>query len=280
MEELLGFPKMKKIHLYYINESSQKKRSQNIIHQLNKLSDVVEFQKVEAINATTAEKLKYDAISYVAYKNITENVRQDILPTWQSVGCALSHRLCWKKIIDNNLDYALICEDDIDIVNKIEFKFCIKNAINLYYNQINKPTYDMSFNSCNRDSLLIFINSKSKYSFSLSPIIHRFYDEFSGCSFYLISNSACKKLLNDIWPITYQLNKEIGNYYRQYQSIDIYNINTVAIKYKHDIESTIQPIQYLKADILINIFKLKLPECISKHIYNFIMDKEKTYYTD
>ncbi|MBO9450648.1 glycosyltransferase family 25 protein [Tropicibacter sp. R16_0] len=31
------------------------------------------------------------------------------------VGCFLSHRACWQKIVDEDLDYALIAEDDLSI---------------------------------------------------------------------------------------------------------------------------------------------------------------------
>jgi hypothetical protein len=41
-----------------------------------------------------------------------------IMPNYSAVGCAISHRKCWKYIIDNNINDCIIVEDDIEITDE------------------------------------------------------------------------------------------------------------------------------------------------------------------
>ncbi len=52
------------------------------------------------------------------------------------VACFLSHRLCWQRIIDMNLDAALIVEDDLEIEQR-EFD----KAFKLVTNKLEKNSY-------------------------------------------------------------------------------------------------------------------------------------------
>lgn len=52
------------------------------------------------------------------------------------VGCFLSHRKCWRRIVDENLDAALILEDDIEIDKRV-----FDRALAIARNHVNEVGY-------------------------------------------------------------------------------------------------------------------------------------------
>ena len=84
-----------------------------------------------------------------------------------AVGCFLSHYKAWNKIIESNLDLALILEDDIVISDAINFLIC-----NLDLNEVE------------------FINLNGRNSSYASPF------NFRGSEAYMLSNSGATKLIN------------------------------------------------------------------------------------
>lgn len=49
------------------------------------------------------------------------------------IGCYLSHRECWKKILDEPIDYAIILEDDVKLVADLNEVITCLNYCNLSY---------------------------------------------------------------------------------------------------------------------------------------------------
>lgn len=70
----------------------------------------------EVIPAVDGKKIG-DLFKYYSAKKSIENIRREM--TAGEVGTALSHALVYKKIIENNLDFALVFEDDVDFDAKL-----------------------------------------------------------------------------------------------------------------------------------------------------------------
>ena len=81
----------------------------------------------EACDEKEAEKLKYLYLSEEAIKNIRKKKKYyiNVLPTWGSAGCAISHIKCWELFLKKKKNYCLILEDDIiiDDIEKFTFSF-------------------------------------------------------------------------------------------------------------------------------------------------------------
>ena len=101
----------------------------------------------------------------------------------------------YKKIIDENLDYALILEDDITLVED-------------FVEQFNTIVYH-----CPKDLDMLFLgyhNSSIKYiTKDLNEYICKSNKVF-GLFGYIVSNKGAQKLLS-IFPITEQIDSEISN---------------------------------------------------------------------
>lgn len=91
---------MKKIELFLINETSHKNRLNTVSNELKKIKKFVNVNRIVACSTEEAKQQMFSSIEYEAYLNITQGpVRTDILPTWVTVACALSHKKCWGKLM-------------------------------------------------------------------------------------------------------------------------------------------------------------------------------------
>lgn len=65
----------------------------------------------ERVNAVDGGKLKHDELTH--HYDVDLNRQQyHCLLTLGEIGCYLSHRKVWQKIVDERLDFALVLEDD------------------------------------------------------------------------------------------------------------------------------------------------------------------------
>lgn len=102
------------------------------------------------------------------------------------IGCTLSHQCCYKYIVDKNLKYSLILEDDIEIRNE-SFKFIEKIVDDII------STYD------NRPLIILlsggyWYTNKKKYDKEIS--IANIYDAYYTHS-YIINNAAAKLCIHN-----------------------------------------------------------------------------------
>ena len=104
------------IPIYIINVKHEKKRLNNCLNQLKKLS-FNNIHIVKAIEQEYAKKNMHNFFSSKVYKNIINPINLNIIPTWSAGACAISHLKTWLEIIETNYDVAIICEDDIIIKN-------------------------------------------------------------------------------------------------------------------------------------------------------------------
>ena len=124
-----------KVPIFVINLPHRIDRWKSSLEQLDKIEPVIEkIYKIKATDSNSAKQQMCTYITKTAYQNIQNKKFTHILPTWGSLGCAISHINTWKYIVENNIKYALICEDDIQI-NDSGLCFDIIESIYLLINK-------------------------------------------------------------------------------------------------------------------------------------------------
>lgn len=100
------------INTYVIFLKDKIKRYQNIYTQCKKHDlNPIFINAIDFRNKTFENVKKY----YSPPKSILKKAKHILTPA--EIGCALSHRKIYKKIIENNLKYALILEDDAKFIS-------------------------------------------------------------------------------------------------------------------------------------------------------------------
>ena len=117
-------PKNVQIKCFIIHLHRAAKRKINVQTMISKLK-----LETEVIDAVDGNKLTFDEISkYLSKKNLYRPNYPFKINTGE-IGCFLSHRAVWKKIVEEKLDFALIFEDDIQIDYK-NFEQSFKVGLN------------------------------------------------------------------------------------------------------------------------------------------------------
>lgn len=81
-----------------------KKDTERLINMTKQLNN---FVRIDAIDGAKDDR-----------SNVTRFCKA--VCTNSMIGCMKSHMLCWKYIVDNNLDYAIILEDDVKLNKNFE----------------------------------------------------------------------------------------------------------------------------------------------------------------
>lgn len=173
------------IKIFVISLIGSERRS-HIIKEFQKFN--IEFEFIDAVNG---KLLKLDSDPLIDYSAVLKH------PKWLTpgmVGCSLSHIKCYQKIIDENLDFALILEDDVclnfdiaDIAKNIT-KFMSPDEVTLFFYQ------------CWEE---IFLSKKDAIPISLNTSFFRTSGKLKLISTggYMIGNSACKKMIENLLPV-------------------------------------------------------------------------------
>lgn len=96
--------------------------------------------KFERISAVNGKELLNDEIEkhYCKKKNNKEYYKE---LSRGEIGCYLSHRKIWQKIVDDKIEYAIILEDDFAIVGDINKTISTLNSIDFEWDYIKLATY-------------------------------------------------------------------------------------------------------------------------------------------
>lgn len=95
---------------FVINLDSSTERLESISARLNELG--ISFERMPAVNGRLLLDEQITELTY-PYDHFESKVRYPRELTKGEVGCFLSHRKCWQKLLDSTEDWALIMEDDI-----------------------------------------------------------------------------------------------------------------------------------------------------------------------
>lgn len=198
--------------IYYINLERRPDRHQHILNEINKLSFKGEVTRIDAVDG---KKLN---IKELPMSLFSEQIIEDALNpegtlytgmTVGAIGCALSHRECYLKVVKEckEDEYVLILEDDVYFEK--DFMSKLKNYIK------RMPSYDC-----------FFIGTHGYYTsggFSApgnivakhpNAVYERPYINF-GLFGYIINKYAAKKMLN-MFPLKKrQIDSEMKNVFNK-----------------------------------------------------------------
>lgn len=94
-----------------INLNRSKERLQKIRARLNELN--IGFERIEAFDGSNLSDDEYNSLTYPYNHQCRVRFTREL--TKGEVGCFISHRKCWQKLVNSNEDYAVILEDDLHI---------------------------------------------------------------------------------------------------------------------------------------------------------------------
>ena len=171
------------IPLYYISFN----KNEEVERYYNKIgfTDVNHFQAVNGKKFKPAKLLEDKVISFRCYRDLVKGrIEHCGMPTLGGIGCTMSHYTLWKHCVDNNLPYIIITEED-----------------NIFKNDISKEDESNILNAItDTNGIFIGVNIDRRYK-----II-----EFTGTQFCVLSNDACKVLVNYCFPIDVQTDAYIA----------------------------------------------------------------------
>ena len=201
--------------VYVINLKSDVEKKQHMKVLCQKFNIQADF-----VDAIDGKKLSEQFVSDVYSGEIALNeIGRDL--SRGEIGCALSHKNIYKKMIDESIEIALILEDDIDFD---------ENLINLLDRKVNfTDNWELILlghhtgNSRKVDTKSSFWNQKKlMYKYSLVRPCEKGYGTYG----YLIKKNAAKKLLKYLKVIS----KPIDHYTGDSRYLNLYTINPAPIK--------------------------------------------------
>lgn len=208
-------------NIYVINLDSSTDRLECIKEQLDEHK--LNFTRISAING---KKLTKDQIK----KNCTP-FAQMFCPR-NIIGCAMSHKAVWQRIIDNGDKYAIVLEDDCKLVKNFKHKLnrCLKELMSF------DPEWDFLYlgyfgpakskNETIMNSLQRLILHKINKEYGKQNDFKHIFIPFSPVGFhsYIISNKCARELLKRMEKINYHIDAEFLKY--------TYNLKVYATKDK------------------------------------------------
>ena len=173
--------------IFVINLENAKEKRKKMISILNSISNKYltyefdyefDYEFFKAIDGKQLQPHEYNI--NLDWYNPCDNTHT----TLGEVGCSISHYYLWKKIIDENIENAIILEDDVEIINPDFFYIC-KN--------INPSLYDVIYLSRKK---MIDIPEESAYH--IYPNLVKPVFSYWSCA-YMLSKSGAKKLLHEYY---------------------------------------------------------------------------------
>ena len=260
-------------------------RTYKELYKLGALSNNIIRQ--DATNVYKAQKLKHNYISWKAEENIKHVLSTLLLPTWASVGCAISHIKTWEYIKNVGLKYALIVEDDIKINDINKFKYSLEECMRFLEDSNKYENIFISLNSKTRNETISVFSENIK----------NYYHQFTGTSCYFVNNSCANYLLNNLGQISYQIDIEISRLFIKplYNSIMKNNIagiykNSGIVNYDHissvqyhfitlqKLKNCIQQSKFYLSTEIIEIIYQFLPNYNDIYINHYFYEASNYYY--
>ena len=230
--------------VFYINLDDNIGRNKNIISIINKYG-FTNSKRISAVNTRTIEKVN-DYLSIIddkAYnvlleRNKTGSRLNHYELTNGSIGCYLSHLKIYDEIVKNNIEYAIILEDDCVINSDPEYFW--KEINNL---KIPENTDMFLFNAILLEEGLTDYISKIFFFLCLHA--------------YIITYDGAKKLLDNLLPIEMQIDSKMSRLAYE-NKFNIYGL-------------TKNKLQIQQGKMGTNIQNLNCKKCnIATEIYSFI----------
>ncbi len=181
--------------ILYINLSRRPDRNEHIIRSLKYLNLLNNAERVDAVDGKLLLQEEISP-SLITSEGLVDAYNKDLRVyeplTQGGIGCALSHKKIYEKIVDEQIEKCFILEDDA--------KFDVDFYKKISEIEENVPkVYDMLFFGYH---VSMIKNDVNAYCFK--P------DKVYGLFGYIVTLEGAKKLL-DMFPLTYQIDTEISN---------------------------------------------------------------------
>lgn len=169
-----------KIKTYVINLKDSVDRRETVLAELAKYP-YLDVELVEAVDGRkmSAEEKKncFDIDKFIKRYHRT--------PRGGEIGCTLSHRVCYRKLLDSDEEFALILEDDVNFLYPEDIETILKDILNAYKN--NKSYFiTLAYH---------FLYYPKKYRKLGKYTFYRIYNAYGTCA-YLINRKAAIRLLS------------------------------------------------------------------------------------
>jgi glycosyl transferase family 25 len=169
---------MKQEKIFLINLDASQERLASSSAQLAKQG--FEFERISAVYGKSLP----EAELHQYYCEQTNNEKFYRKLNAGEIGCYMSHRVTWQKIIEQDLDYALILEDDFELIGDLNEVFEAIEQLNFEWDLIKLSAYNsrerpIQFQRQLKDQLELVVHTKA----------------MAGTCAQLISKKAAKKLL-------------------------------------------------------------------------------------
>lgn len=164
--------------VFLINLAKSTERLKNSSERL--AAQNIQFERIPAIDGTklTNEEIKAHYSSQSNRKQYYRNLG------YGEIGCFLSHRLAWQKIVDQQLPYAIILEDDFQLVGELSAVFNTIESLRFDWQLLKLAAYQ------NRTRP---IKAKKQVNEQFDLVLHK--KPLTGCCAQAITYEAAKQLL-------------------------------------------------------------------------------------
>ncbi|MCY4051912.1 MAG: glycosyltransferase family 25 protein [Gammaproteobacteria bacterium] len=222
-----------------INLESSVERRLFMEKQLSDLGLAYEITPACNGSALTEENInsrhdKNTAIKFThSYRVDSIKTYTHIHPLWNlspaEIGCAISHRLVYREIVETNIDTLVVLEDDV---------FISSHLIDLLEQHNQFPEHwDLIFLGC-KSKLTFFHgtrylqgNTTNRYMLKHAVGSHHIIGSYA----YIVNFNSAKKLLH----ITENLHKPLDSYLGDHQEFNIFVVKPEAVTHQYTFPSTI-----------------------------------------
>lgn len=175
-----------KIKTYVINLKDSVERRKAVLAETAKYP----FMDIELVEAVDGRKMceeeKKNSFDIEQFIQLYQRT-----PRGGEIGCALSHRICYRKLLESDEEFALILEDDVNFLYPEDIETILKDILNEYKNN---RSYFITL------AYHLFYYPK-KYRKLGKYTFYRIYNAYGTCA-YLINRKAAKRLLSVSVPYT------------------------------------------------------------------------------
>lgn len=229
-----------KLHIFVVNLKRRPDRKELIETRLKKLG-IKNYEIMEAVDG----QLLPEDLSQVYDLDTSKQIHR--LLKRSEVACALSHINIAKKIIDENIDYAIILEDDAELTvdfkrfvsdfdlepNRFDFLILGSFSSNQFFNGKLK-TKEAPYELIEKESITYL----DKIEFNIGNVsVHKTYypsqklDYVHGTHAYMLSNNGARKLLEINYPVIVEADN-VWNYF--YDECETYFTNPILVHRQHE----------------------------------------------
>lgn len=174
----------------------------------------LDFEYVPAIKTSLIQSIEVGSFDYEKYRRYDKNFLPD-----NAVGCSLSHHKLYKRILEENLDGAIILEDDFILNYPSEVLTTVMSE--LYVNNVelcllgySKMTKFEIFNYNLSNPFIARTKLNNEFN-----VCRRAYTTTSGAVGYYINQASARKIIDvgspfyvaDEWPIMETFNINISH---------------------------------------------------------------------